>query len=187
MLTATLSAGGQFGHLTFRQTVALVAWCDQAGIPTMSDKEEPLYRIGEVAERAGVTPRTLRYYQEVGLLDPSRKSPGGTRRYSEADVNRLLRIIELRNVMGFDLDRIREILEAEDRLAELREEAKRGTSQKRRREILAEAMALNERMQEQVREKVAVLEGFLGELELTAARYREFAAELSLAEASARD
>lgn len=142
-----------------------------------------LYRIGEVAERAGVTTRTLRYYQEVGLLDPSRKSPGGTRRYSETDITRLLRIIELRNVMGFDLERIREILNAEDRLAELREEAQRGTSQKRRREILAEAMALNERMQAQVREKVAVLEGFLGELEITAARYREIATELSVTEA----
>jgi DNA-binding transcriptional MerR regulator len=141
-----------------------------------------LYRIGEVAERAGVTTRTLRYYQEVGLLDPSRKSPGGTRRYSETDISRLLRIIELRNVMGFDLERIREILNAEDRLAELREEAQRGTSQKRRREILAEATSLNERMQAQVREKVAVLEDFLGELEITAARYSELAAELSLAE-----
>jgi DNA-binding transcriptional MerR regulator len=141
------------------------------------------YRIGEVAERAGVTTRTLRYYQEVGLLDPSSKSPGGTRRYSETDISRLLRIIELRNVMGFDLDRIREILNAEDRLAELREEAQRGTSQQRRREILDEATSLNQRMQAQVREKVTVLEGFLGELERTAARYRDLAAELSLAEA----
>jgi DNA-binding transcriptional MerR regulator len=149
----------------------------------MSDAEPALYRIGEVAERVGVTPRTLRYYQEVGLIDPSGKSPGGTRRYSEDDVTRLLRIIELRAVMGFDLDRIREILQAEDRLAELREEAKGGISQKRRREILAEAMTLNERMQLQVREKVAVLEGFLGELEVTAARYREIAAELSPADA----
>ena len=56
------------------------------------------FRIGEVAQRAGVTTRTLRYYQELGLLSPSGASPGGSRRYSEADVNRLLRILELRNV-----------------------------------------------------------------------------------------
>jgi DNA-binding transcriptional MerR regulator len=154
---------------------------NHAGKVSMTDSEPALYRIGEVAERAGVTPRTLRYYQEVGLLDPSGKSPGGTRRYSEGDVARLLRIIELRNVMGFDLERIREILQAEDRLAELREEARGGISQKRRREIVAEAIELNDRMQSQVREKVAVLEGFLRELEETAARYREFAAELSVA------
>jgi DNA-binding transcriptional MerR regulator len=150
----------------------------------VSDMDDPLYRIGEVAHRAGVTTRTLRYYEEVGLLDPSGKTPGGTRRYSETDVARLLRIIELRNVMGFDLDRIREILQAEDRLAELREEARRGISETRRREIVTEAITLNDRMQRQVRDKMTVLEGFLGELELTAARLRDIAAELSLADAS---
>src|SRR5712692_9572635 len=90
------------------------------------------YRIGEVAARARVTTRTLRYYQECGLLDPAGRSPGGGRRYSEADVTRLLRIIELRDIMGFDLERIGEILRAEDRLAELRAEARRGASERRR-------------------------------------------------------
>ncbi len=76
-------------------------------------------RIGEVAIEAGVTTRTLRYYQELGLLDPG-QSPGGSRRYGESDVIRLKRILELRDVMGFDLERIRAILSSEDRLAELR-------------------------------------------------------------------
>jgi DNA-binding transcriptional MerR regulator len=52
-----------------------------------------VYRIGEVAERAGVTTRTLRYYQEFGLLDPSDHRPGNNRRYSDTDVARLMRII----------------------------------------------------------------------------------------------
>ncbi len=136
------------------------------------------YRIGEVARRAGVSTRTLRYYQELGLLDPAGQSPGGNRRYSDADVGRLLRILELRNVMGFDLERIRELLDAEDRLAELKEEAQRGTSVERRREIVAEATAINARIQEQVRAKLAVLEGFLSELEAKATRYAVVAAEL---------
>jgi DNA-binding transcriptional MerR regulator len=46
-----------------------------------------------VAERAGVTTRTLRYYQEFGLLDPSDHRPGNNRRYSDTDVARLMRII----------------------------------------------------------------------------------------------
>jgi len=138
------------------------------------------YRIGEVALRAGVSTRTLRYYQEFGLLDPAGQSPGGNRRYSDADVTRLLRILELRNVMGFELERIRDILDAEDRLAQLREEAQRGISMERRGEIVSEAMAINARIQEQVRAKVAVLEGFLSELEAKAARYAVVAAELGL-------
>jgi DNA-binding transcriptional MerR regulator len=137
------------------------------------------HRIGEVAAQAGVTPRTLRYYQELGLLAPG-QSPGGSRRYTDADAARLSRIIELRDVMGLDLERIREILHAEDRLAELRAEAMRGISQDRRREILSEAMAINARMQEQVRTKRSALDGFLAELEAKAASYATVAAELGL-------
>jgi DNA-binding transcriptional MerR regulator len=144
------------------------------------------HRIGEVARQAGVTTRTLRYYQELGLLDPAGTSPGGNRRYSDADVARLRRIIELRNVMGFDLERIGGVLCAEDRLAELREEAQQAVSVERRREICAEAIALNAGMRQQVRDKMAVLEGFLAELEEKAARYQRFARELGLgAEAEA--
>jgi DNA-binding transcriptional MerR regulator len=136
-------------------------------------------RIGEVALKAGVTTRTLRYYQELGLLDPGH-SPGGNRRYTDADAARLRRIIELRDVMGFDLERIREILDAEDRLAQLRAEAKRGTSDERRREILAEAIAINAHMQVQVRSKRAVLDGFLAELETKSAYYATVAVEMGL-------
>jgi len=141
---------------------------------------EARFRIGEVATQAGVTTRTLRYYQELGLLSPSGSSPGGSRRYSQADVNRLRRILELRNVMGFDLDRIATILEAEDRLAELREVVRRGVSREERQEIVREAIALNARMRQQVHDKQAELATFLAELEAKAARYREVAAELGL-------
>jgi len=136
-------------------------------------------RIGEVALQAGVTTRTLRYYQELGLLDPGH-SPGGSRRYTDADAARLRRIIELRDVMGFDLERIREILQSEDRLAQLKAEAQRGISDERRRQILSEAMAINARMREQVRAKRAVLDGFLAELEDKAAYYSTVAIELGL-------
>ncbi|MDQ6617009.1 MAG: MerR family transcriptional regulator [Actinomycetota bacterium] len=136
-------------------------------------------RIGEVAQQAGVTTRTLRYYQEVGLLAPGH-SPGGSRRYTDADAARLRRIIELRSVMDFDLERIREILESEDRLAELKAEAQRGISLERRREIVAEAIAINARMRQQVRAKRAVLDGFLAELEAKAEYYVTIAADLGV-------
>ena len=138
-------------------------------------------RIGEVAQQAGVTTRTLRYYQELGLLDPGH-SPGGNRRYTDADAARLRRIIELRNVMGFDLEHIRVILDSEDRLAQLKAEAERGISDDRRREILAEAIAINARMREQVRAKRAVLDGFLLELEAKADYYATIAIEMGLVE-----
>jgi len=112
------------------------------------------YRIGEVAERAGVTTRTLRYYEECGLLNPSGHSPGGGRRYSEADAARLLRIIELRDVMGFNLEQIGE--------------------------ILLEAIAINDRMRGLARDKAAALRQFQAELEEKAELYRRRAEELNL-------
>jgi DNA-binding transcriptional MerR regulator len=135
----------------------------------MSDER---LRIGEVATRAGVTTRTLRYYQEVGLLAPE-TTPGGTRVYSEDDVERLRRILELRDVMGFDLERIRLVLASEDRLAELRAEVARGTTEKRHHEIVVEAIDINARLQEEVHERLGQLQGFLAELKAKEHRYRE--------------
>jgi MerR family transcriptional regulator, repressor of the yfmOP operon len=146
----------------------------------VNEERTPRYRIGEVAAQAGVSTRTLRYYQELGLLDPAGSSPGGSRRYSAQDVARLERILELRSVMGFDLDRIGPILAAEDRLEELRAEFRRGVSRKRHKEVVAEAMAINQGMRRQVGEKIGVLKSFLAELEAKAARYREVATELGL-------
>jgi DNA-binding transcriptional MerR regulator len=123
-------------------------------------------RIGEVAKRAGVSSRTLRYYEELGLLTPSTRSTAGTRRYSEADVARLTRIRELQELLGFDLGEIASILNAEDRISDLRSEWSSDDveSTERRAAILAEAAELNERMQAQVRSKMSRLEGFLADL-----------------------
>lgn len=140
----------------------------------MTEQDAP-YRIGEVAERAGVSTRTLRYYQELGLLDPAGASSGGNRRYSDADVARLERILELRNVMGFDLERISDILHAEDRLGAMREEVQRGISRKRHLEIITEAIAINRRLHDQVAAKIAVLREFEQQLEAKLARYAEIA------------
>jgi DNA-binding transcriptional MerR regulator len=142
-------------------------------------------RIGEVAAQAGVTTRTLRYYQEVGLLSPE-TTAGGTRMYTENDVERLRRILELREAMGFDLDRIRLILDTEDRLAQMRAEVQRGVSMKRRREMVDEALELNARVQEEVQVRRGLLDGYLAELKAKAHRYREILAETDSAAKGAR-
>src|SRR5262249_47719523 len=80
-------------------------------------------------------------------------------------------------IMGFNLEEIREILHADDRLATLRGEFYEGVSVERHRAIVAEASRLNARTQEQVLSKVAILQAFQAELEAKAARYRDVAAE----------
>jgi DNA-binding transcriptional MerR regulator len=134
-------------------------------------------RIGEVADRVGTSTRTLRYYEELGLLAPSGYSQGGERRYGAEDVQRVLRIRELQSLMGFNLEEIGSILGAEDRVDELRSEYRQGVTDARYEAMLVEAAALNARTLEQVLSKVILLETFQAELEEKAARYRRSAAE----------
>lgn len=68
--------------------------------------------IGEVAARTGVTHRTLRFYEEKGLLDPPSRMKGGFRRYSEDDVRRVKEIVELQRHLGLRLNAIKQAVEA---------------------------------------------------------------------------
>jgi len=72
------------------------------------------FQIGEVAERTGVTQRTLRFYEEKGLLKPPERMDGGFRLYSEADINTIEFIKRLQDLLGFTLSEIKEMVEAED-------------------------------------------------------------------------
>ena len=66
---------------------------------------EPTLRIGEVAERTGVTPRTIRYWEEIGLLGAGHERPEGKHRlYTEADLERISEIVRLRNLLGCRLN-----------------------------------------------------------------------------------
>lgn len=72
--------------------------------------------IGEVAERTELSLRTLRHYDELGLVRPSDRTAGGFRLYTEADVERLL-LIRRMKPLGFTLEQMGEVLAAHDALA----------------------------------------------------------------------
>lgn len=72
------------------------------------------YQIGEVAERTGVTQRTLRFYEEKGLLNPPARMEGGFRLYSDDDIQRIEYIRQLQQLLGFTLADIKEMVEAEE-------------------------------------------------------------------------
>src|SRR5437899_114744 len=79
-----------------------------------------LRRIGDVAELTGLSPRAIRYYQEVGLLKPAAHVSGGNRRYDDEDVERLQLIKRLREVAGLSLAELHTFLETEDERDALR-------------------------------------------------------------------
>jgi MerR family transcriptional regulator, repressor of the yfmOP operon len=98
-------------------------------------------RIGEVAELTGTTPRTIRYYEEIGLLPAAEDRQLGKRRhYDEADVERLREIVRLRDLLGLSLDELRSLVEAEDARAALRKELYETDDVVRQTEILHEAL-----------------------------------------------
>jgi DNA-binding transcriptional MerR regulator len=130
-------------------------------------------RIGEVAKRVGTTPRTIRYYEEIGLLPAGGARESGRHRlYGERDVARLRDALRLKELLGVSLDELKELLEAEEARAALREEWHHGDpATPRRREMLSESLRLLDRQLALVRrrrDEIAALE-------------RELAAKRSLA------
>ncbi len=85
-----------------------------------AEVDAPSLTIEQVAAQTGLTKRTLRYYEEVGLLPPTGRTEGNYRRYSSEDIQRLERIKDLRDLLGFTLADIRKILEAEDERLQLK-------------------------------------------------------------------
>jgi len=144
-----------------RQTGAVL----QAGA-LAGGSQEHLVGIGAAAEKAGVSQRALRYYQELGLLTPRGCTPGGLRRYSEDDLARVARIRQLQILLGLNLDEIAIVLRGEDRMAEIRlAYHDEGTSGAERRELVRESLALQQDLRATVEAKRQGIEGFLTDLD----------------------
>jgi MerR family transcriptional regulator, repressor of the yfmOP operon len=98
-----------------------------------------LLRIQEVAGETGLTPRSIRYYEEVGLLEPAARSEGAYRLYDESDLERLRAIKELRDEAGFSLAQIGQLLEDDAVRERNRERFRASHDPKERRAILEDA------------------------------------------------
>jgi len=123
-------------------------------------------RIGEVAKLAGTTPRTIRYYEEIGLLPATgSREPGAHRTYAEADVERLTELLRLKDLLGLSLEELKELVEAEGARAELRREWQGGVEDPvRRRQILEQSLTYTGRQLALVRrrrDEIAKLENEL--------------------------
>ena len=97
------------------------------------DTKRGVYMISVAAELAGMHPQTLRIYESRGLIEPERTS-GGTRRYSEEDVERLRRIQELTNELGMNLAGVERVFELEEQLERMRDRIRRIERQAERME-----------------------------------------------------
>jgi DNA-binding transcriptional MerR regulator len=138
-------------------------------------------RIGEIAERVGVTQRTIRYYEERGLLGHGGdgRAKGTHRLYTEADVVRLQELLRLRDLLGLTLEDLAELAEAEEARAALRGEWEESTSDAQRARIVEASIPLVERQLDLVRSRQEKLVAFADELETKLARLQQRRDELS--------
>jgi MerR family transcriptional regulator, repressor of the yfmOP operon len=141
---------------------------------------EPSLRIGDVAKLANTTPRTIRYYEEIGLLPPSpARASGKHRLYTESEVERLREVMRLKDLLGISLDQLKTLLAAEDARAAVRAQLRRDdVHPERRRELLDEALGHIDRQLELVRGRAAELASLEKELGDTHKRVRRRLREL---------
>jgi DNA-binding transcriptional MerR regulator len=124
------------------------------------------WRIGEVAKLTGLTARTLRYWEELGLLSPTDRRDSGERLYSDADIARVNRIRELQDLLGFSLSEVRTVLDLDEVevLDRVRSELRgKPVSKARRRELLEEGVKANDQLLQRLDETLARIQAFRDE------------------------
>ena len=100
-----------------------------------------MIRIGEVAERTGLTPRTIRYYEEIGLLPgPPDRRKGEHRAYDDADVERLSELTRLRELLNLSLEELKQLVEAEEARTAIRKRFRTSDSDTERLRLLDAAL-----------------------------------------------
>jgi DNA-binding transcriptional MerR regulator len=148
-------------------------------MPQEPEPAEPrTYQIGEVAEITGLTHRTLRYYEEIGLLGERDHAPGKHRVYTDVDLERISRITRFKELMGHQLSEIKEIIDLDLERQSLRKEtaatdnkAEKVRKLERIREIFAKELGLCKERQSKLnavehllRERIKDVEGDIRKL-----------------------
>jgi len=138
-----------------------------------------LLRIQEVAATLGLTARTIRYYEEIGLLTPAARSDGDYRLYDDDDVERLQFIKDLRDEAGFSLAEISRMLEDEAARARNRDRFRSTTDTAERQAIIDDALARVDRQIASLQGKADRLAGMIRDADGRRAHLLEHRAELA--------
>ena len=149
----------------------------------MADKrkpaqDEPCFQIGEVAERTGVTQRTLRFYEERGLLKPPTRMDGGFRIYSEDDIERVEQIKRLQSLLGLTLAEIKEMVEAEEVREELNATFRPDRPLDERIERVGRRIEVTQRQHDIISAKLTAMQEMRVDLEEKLEHWRKIIADL---------
>ncbi len=130
------------------------------------------FRMEDVVRRTGLTPRAIRYYEEMELLAPPGRTAGGFRLFTEAEIARLLRIKELQTLLGFSLAEIRETMHLDAVRAELRQAYAQATDPETRRALIDQGIGLLQSQVRMIDERMARLAKLSEEYQERLARLR---------------
>lgn len=151
---------------------------EPASTPASTTPPDGYLRIEQVSARTGLTKRTLRYYEEIGLLAAPTRTEGGYRLYSQDDIQHLERIKRLKELLGFSLAEIREIAEAEEEREHVRAAWRSEADPHAKLAWLDKAQGLTIRQLGMVEEKLAGLTEMRDNLVARRERYTKARAEL---------
>lgn len=146
--------------------------------PSNHAAEEPLLRIQAVADAVGLTTRSIRYYEEIGLMKPAARSDGAYRLYDADDVARLQFIKALRDETGFSLAEIGQLLEDENARQSIGARFRASSSPAERRELLLEGIARIDRQVATLKGKIERIDEMIAAAEARRAHLRDHLAEL---------
>ena len=144
----------------------------------MPEPDEAHLQIGEVAERTGVTQRTLRFYEEKGLLRSPSRMEGGFRLYSENDVRRVEQIRKLQDLLNVSLADIKEMVDAREILRELQAQYRPEAEVAEKKRQLRRAIEVSQAQYAIVKQKTTHLEEMKAQLEERLKTYDRWMAEL---------
>ncbi len=136
------------------------------------EEQEQYLQIGEVAEKLGLTQRALRYYEERGLIPAPSRMTGGFRLYTPDEVARIERVIQLKNVLGFSLEGIKRIFDAEETKEQIRDEYRQHPDTASRRRKLEGLLTATQEQVTIINSRIVALEQMRGELEQKLNHYR---------------
>ncbi|WP_374718791.1 MerR family transcriptional regulator [Parageobacillus toebii] len=126
------------------------------------------FKIDDVAKETGLTKRTIRYYEEIGLIKPPERSEKGTRLYTEEDIEQLKKVIAAREVLGFSLQELHHFLTLKETIESHRLEYRNAVNQEEKKQELqniASSLRKQIDMLEQKMKKMLELKDELEQLE----------------------
>ncbi len=148
-------------------------------VPATPATPARLLRIQEVASELGLTTRSIRYYEELGLLNPAARSQGAYRLYDASDVERLRFIKALRDDAGFSLAEIGQLLEDEAARARTREAFHHSADRRERHALLSDSLARADRQVAILRAKMERLQEMVAAAAVRRERLRERLADIA--------